>query len=128
MQARDIYLDGSSALPVYEQLREQILHAIARGALRRGDQLPAVRELAAALHINPNTVNRAYAELERDGTLRAQRGIGTFVSDRRHATVAPHRGKLLDLAERFIAQARALGFQADSIGRAVATQLRKQRL
>lgn len=128
MNAREIYLDEGSALPVYEQLREQILHAIARGRLRRGEQLPAVRELASALKINPNTVNRAYSELERDGTLRAQRGIGTFVTDRGNAKMARHRGKLLDLAERFIAQARALGFEAESIGRAVATQLRRQHL
>jgi len=127
MDVRDIFIDDRSALPVYAQLREQIAHAIARGRLRRGDRMPAVRELANALAINPNTVNRAYAELERDGTLRAQRGRGTFVSAPSGASTATYRAKLLDLAERFIAQARALGFEAESIGRVVATQLRKQR-
>ncbi len=127
MKAHEFRLDDRSGLPVYLQLRDQILHAIARGALRRGDRLPTVREVAVALRVNPNTVNRAYAELERDGVLETQRGRGTFVSEAPRGEMRPHRLKLLELAERFVAQARSLGFEADDILRAVNTQNRKQR-
>lgn len=127
LKINELYLDDESALPVYQQLREQILHAIARGRIRRGDRMPAVRDLAHELAINPNTVNRAYAELERDGVLRVARGLGTFVSDGEKLDLASHRVKLAQLAERFVAQARSLGFDAEHIGRAVAAQLRKAR-
>ncbi|MGZ3531632.1 MAG: GntR family transcriptional regulator [Vulcanimicrobiaceae bacterium] len=127
MRAAEFRLDERSGVPVYLQLRDQILHAIARGTLHRGDQFPTVREVAVALAVNPNTVNRAYAELEREGVLDTQRGRGTFVAFAPRGDLRHHRVKLLDLAERFIAQARALGFDADEILRAVETQSRKQR-
>ena len=126
MQARDFHLDDSSGIPVYLQLRDQILHAIARGAVRAGSQLPTVREVAVALTINPNTVNRAYAELEREGILATQRGRGTFVIDHSRKEQRPHRHKLAESAERFVAQARALGFDGDDIVRAVAAQIKRQ--
>jgi GntR family transcriptional regulator len=127
MKANELRLDDSSGIPVYLQLRDQILHAIARGALRGGEQLPTVREVAVALEVNPNTVNRAYLELEREGVLSTQRGRGTFVMDRAKAEQRPHRGRLADAAERFVAQARALGFDNDEIARAVSTQLKRQK-
>jgi len=128
LKTSDLYLDDRSALPVYQQLREQILHAVARGRLHRGDRMTAVRELASQLAINPNTVNRAYAELERDGVLRVARGLGTYVTGGGPRDVSVHRTKLAELAERFVAQARALGFDAEQIGRAVAAQLRRARV
>ncbi len=127
MRTEELRLDERSGVPVYLQLRDQVLHAIARGSLRRGDQLPTVREVAVALTVNPNTVNRAYAELEREGILQTQRGRGTFVADNARGDRRPHRIKLLELAERFVAQARSLGFEADEIARAAEAQLRKQR-
>jgi GntR family transcriptional regulator len=126
MRAIDLRLDDSSGIPVYLQLRDQILHAIARGLLHGGDQLPTVREVAVALAVNPNTVNRAYAELERDGVLATQRGRGTFVADHQRLPQRPHRVKLAEAAERFVAQVRALGFEGDDIVRAVSNQIKKQ--
>lgn len=127
MNADEFHLDDDSGMPVYLQLRDQILHAIARGALAGGDQLPTVREVAVALAINPNTVNRAYAELERASVLETQRGRGTFVAERARAEQRPYRAKLADAAERYVAQALVLGFAEHEIVRAVETQLKRQR-
>lgn len=70
----------SSGLPIYQQLTEQISGAIARGRLSADERLPSVRELSSALVVNPNTVARAYTELEREGTLYTRPGMGVFVS------------------------------------------------
>ena len=85
MELRHLYVDDRSPVPVYAQLSERILGAIARGDLSPGEQLPSVRDVAARLGINPNTVNRAYAELERVGTVETRRGRGTFVARRTDA-------------------------------------------
>jgi len=127
MRTNELRLDERSPVPVYVQLQDQLLHALARGALRRGERLPGVREIASALGVNPNTVNRAYAELEREGVLETKRGRGTFVARSARASGAPQRAKLEQLAERYVAQARSLGFDAEPIERALAAQLRKQR-
>ena len=110
------HLNESSGIPVYLQLREQILHAISRGELKAGDQLPTVREVAVDLSINPNTVNRAYAELERDGFLRSTRGRGTFIAELAMRTGTPKRkDRLDDIGKRALAEARAFGFTADEL-------------
>jgi len=110
------HLNPSSGIPVYLQLREQILHAISLGELRPGDQLPTVREVAVDLSINPNTVNRAYAELERDGVLHSTRGRGTFIAESVPKTGAPKRkDRLDDIAKRALAEARTFGFTADEL-------------
>src|SRR6266540_2214271 len=70
----------SSGVPVYLQLIEQVKHAIDVGALRHGDQLPAIRRVAEDLVINPNTVAKAYRELEHDGVIELRQGAGAFVS------------------------------------------------
>src|SRR5215831_17649035 len=70
-----------NGVPIYVQLREQILALIGRGLLKPGAQVPTMRQVAVALKIDLNTVQRAYAELERDGVLSKQRGVGTFVTD-----------------------------------------------
>lgn len=74
-------ISSGSQTPIYQQLVEQISGAIARGELRTGDKLPAVRALAAELVINPNTVARAYTLLEQSGLVTTKTGSGTFVSD-----------------------------------------------
>ena len=70
----------SSGVPIYLQLIEQVKHAIDTGALRPGEQLPGIRPLAEELVINPNTVARAYRELEHDGVIELRHGAGAFVS------------------------------------------------
>ena len=78
----DIGLDPRSGVPVYRQIIDQIVGGIAARRLRAGDQLPTVRQLAVDLAINPNTVIRAYRELEIRGVLDTQQGSGTFIADK----------------------------------------------
>jgi GntR family transcriptional regulator len=70
----------SSGVPIYLQLMEQVKHGIETGALRRGEQLPGIRPLAEELVINPNTVAKAYRELEHEGIIELRQGAGAFVS------------------------------------------------
>jgi len=72
----------SSGVPIYLQLMEQVKHAIETGALRPGEQLPGIRPLAEELVMNPNTVAKAYRELEHEGVIELRQGAGAFVSDR----------------------------------------------
>ncbi len=76
-----VHVNSSSGLPLYLQIESQLKHAVAAGALRQGDSLPSVRKLASELRINPNTVARAYQDLERDGMIRTVPGGGTYVAD-----------------------------------------------
>lgn len=76
-----LQVNPSSGWPVYLQIEAQIKHRVAAGALKADDPLPSVRRLAAELRINPNTVARAYQELEREGIIRTVQGGGTFVAD-----------------------------------------------
>jgi GntR family transcriptional regulator len=71
----------SSGVPIYLQLMEQVKHAIETGALRPGEQLPSIRPLAEELVINPNTVAKAYRELEHEGVIELRQGSGAFVSE-----------------------------------------------
>jgi len=75
----DFHLDGRSGVPPYLQLVQQVKHAIRIGMLRPGDQLPTVRDVVANLAINPNTVAKAYRELEFEGLVGGRPGLGTFV-------------------------------------------------
>lgn len=124
MKMKSLYVDDDSELPVYAQLREQIMAALGRGELGRGEQLPSVRDVAATLGINPNTVNRAYAELERSGVVATKRGRGTFVA---RARATEEVGRLLQIAERFVAHARSLGYEGQQIVGAVRDQVQRVR-
>jgi GntR family transcriptional regulator len=73
--------NASSGVPIYLQLMEQVKHAIETGALRSGEQLPGMRPLAEELVINPNTVAKAYRELEHEGVIELRHGAGAFVSE-----------------------------------------------
>jgi GntR family transcriptional regulator len=72
----------SSGVPIYLQLMEQVKHAIETGALRPGEQLPSIRPLAEELVVNPNTIAKAYRELEHEGVIELRQGAGAFVSDK----------------------------------------------
>src|SRR2546422_10274733 len=76
-------LDLHSGVPVYRQIIDQVMGGVAAGALAGGDQLPTVRQVAVDLSINPNTVMRAYREMEIRGVLETQQGMGTFVSQKK---------------------------------------------
>jgi GntR family transcriptional regulator len=104
-------LDAHSGVPVYRQLIDQVLGAIAIGALRAGDQLPTVRQVAVDLAINPNTVMRAYREMEIRGILDTQQGAGTFIAEQKLAAPAQERARQLSqLVDEVVARAGSLGF------------------
>lgn len=77
----ELRIDPSSAEPIYSQICEQVRSLVASRALRSGDQLPSVRELAAALRVNRNTAAKAYQMLESDGVIETRAGLGCFVAD-----------------------------------------------
>ena len=104
-------LDLQSGVPVYRQIIDQVQAGIATGSLRRGDQLPTVRQVAVDLAINPNTVLRAYRELEIRGVLETQQGTGTFISHRKARPDHSERERQLEqLVSEFVASAGARGF------------------
>lgn len=109
-------LDIRSGVPVYRQIIDQVMGGIAAGALAAGYQLPTVRQLAVDLSINPNTVLRAYRELEIRGILDTQQGTGTFISHQKvkRDDVERQRG-LNQLAGEFIARAGAAGFTLEDL-------------
>ena len=76
--ALELRLDYDRGIPIYRQIYEAVVAALATGALDHGEQLPTIHELAGKLEVNPNTVARAYGELERDGYIVGKRGVGTF--------------------------------------------------
>ena len=104
-------LDAHSGVPVYRQLIDQVQAGIASGALEAGMQLPTVRQVAVDLAINPNTVSRAYREMEIRGLLDTQQGTGTFVADRRVEFSKDERERQLgQLTSEFVSLAGAAGF------------------
>lgn len=112
----ELTIDTASGAPIYQQITEQICAAIARGRLSEGDRLPSVRELSQALVINPNTVARAYTELEREGTLYTRPGMGVFVSARRPTlSAAERRARLTPSVERVLVEAARLGCTAEEL-------------
>jgi GntR family transcriptional regulator len=109
-------LDLHTGVPVYRQLIDQVRAGIAAGSLTAGDQLPTVRQLAVDLAINPNTVMRAYRELELGGLLETQQGTGTFISDKKPEKNAVERERQLgQMAGEFAARAGAAGFTLEEL-------------
>jgi GntR family transcriptional regulator len=109
-------LDSVSGVPVYRQIIDQVQGGISTGSLRPGDQLPTVRQVAVDLEINPNTVLRAYRELEIRGVLETEQGRGTFVSTRKVQRNELERERQLDqLVGEFVARAGAGGFDAGEV-------------
>jgi GntR family transcriptional regulator len=104
-------LDLRTGVPVYRQLIDQVTAGIAAGTLTPGDQLPTVRQVAVDLSINPNTVARAWRELEIRGVLETQQGTGTFISRQElQRDELEHQRQLTQLVSDFVARAGAAGF------------------
>jgi len=108
----------STGVPIYLQLMEQVKHAIETGALRSGEQLPGIRPLAEELVINPNTVAKAYRELQHEGVIELRHGAGAFVSARaaaKKATEALRAGQAA--VEAAVERLRARGITDEEIRR-----------
>lgn len=111
----EFHLDGRSGVSPYMQLVQQVRHAMRLGMLREGDQLPTVKEVVAQLAINPNTVLKAYRELEHEGLVAARPGVGTFVTATlTNASLAAH-GPLRQDLRRWLTKARLAGLDDESI-------------
>jgi GntR family transcriptional regulator len=122
------HLDLHSGVPVYRQIIDQVRGAIAHGALTVGDQLPTVRQLAVDLSINPNTVVRAYRELELGGLLDTQQGTGTFVSAQTIPRANAERDRQLSqIVADAIARAGAAGFTVEDLLEHLRAQVSRRR-
>jgi GntR family transcriptional regulator len=109
-------LDLHSGVPAYRQIIDQVLGGIAAGMLGTGDQLPTVRQLAVDLAINPNTVVRAYRELEIRGVLETHQGTGTFIAQKKMKQSEVERQRRLNqIAAEFVARAGAEGFTVQDL-------------
>jgi GntR family transcriptional regulator len=106
-------IDRHSGVATYVQIVQQTKQALRLGMLRPGDKLPTAREVVEATAINPNTVLKAYRELERDGLVEARRGLGTFV--RRGLSTAPADSPLRTELDAWAARARAAGLDRDDV-------------
>ena len=120
----EFQLDAGSGVATYLQLVQQVHQALQLGLLKPGDQLPTAQQVVARLAINPNTVLKAYRELEYEGLVAARPGLGTFVTrtlgDGSPATIAPLRREL----QRWLAKARRTGLDDESIEALMLTTFR----
>ncbi len=111
-----IHIDVKSGVPFYRQIIDQVKAAIATEAIAAGDRLPTVRQLAVDLSINPNTVSRAYTELELTGLVETQMGSGTFVGNRPVERDDVERRRLLDqFCQEFLSRVSTHGFTLDDV-------------
>ena len=109
-------LDLHSGVPVYRQIIDQVRSGMASGSLVAGDQLPTVRQLAVDLAINPNTVARAYRELELGGLLETHQGTGSFISTQKIKRADAERERqLAQIVGDCVSRAGAMGFTVDDL-------------
>jgi len=112
----DYSIDPRSGVPFYRQIIERVRFGIARGRLSPGDQLPTVRQLATDLSVNPNTVIRAYREMELGGVLDTQQGSGTYVANHRPQIDELEKSRKLDqFLTEFLARAHGYGLTLDDV-------------
>lgn len=108
-------IDSTSGVAPYRQIVNQVRQALRLGMLRQGDKLPTVKDVVAAVAINPNTVLKAYRELEHEGLVEGRPGVGTFVTrSLADSSLGAHRALRLDLV-RWLTKARLAGLDDDSI-------------
>ncbi len=117
-------IDSRSAVPVYEQLRRQILLHIVSGRSDDGDKLPSIRELAAALRINPNTVAKTYRQLETDGFVTSRKGLGVFINAGIRELQSNRDEIFMDLTDEYLSKVAGLGLNADEIMKGLSGRLK----
>jgi GntR family transcriptional regulator len=111
----EFHLDTRSGVPTYLQLVQQVRQAVRLGVLHPGDRLPTVKEVVSSLAINPNTVLKAYRELDHEGLVESRRGVGTFVSAELPAPPTDGVEALRTALQRWVERARAAGLDDESI-------------
>jgi GntR family transcriptional regulator len=111
-----IHISASDGVPIYLQIVNQVKYLVACGRLAPGEELPPIRALAEQLLVNPNTIARAYLELERDGIVAKRHGSGTYVSDAGSPLARKERMKILsERADALLAEAHHLNVDLDSV-------------
>jgi len=119
-------VDTTSFVPIYEQIKKEIIRRVATGVLKARDALPSIRDLAAELLVNPNTVARAYRELEQDGLISTQKGRGSFIAGRQPPDIGrdveAYLGRVMDEA---IVEARTFNLGTETIMTIFEKRLRK---
>ena len=117
----DITIHLTDGVPIYRQIVNQVKYLVASGLLQPGEELPPIRTLALQLKVTPNTIVKAYDELESSGVVHGRRGAGTFVSEARHSLLADEeRQRLIEQRiDALLAEAHQLNFSADDILRMV---------
>ena len=111
-----IHLSGSDGVPIYRQVVNQVKYLVASGRLNPGDQLPPVRKLASELIVNPNTVARAYRELESDGVVSTRQGAGVFVSGNGSPLARREQNKILsDRIDALLSEAKQMKLDTEAV-------------
>ncbi|GMO61122.1 MAG: GntR family transcriptional regulator [Termitinemataceae bacterium] len=108
-------LDNGSGVPLYRQIIKQIENAVVSGRMGVGDRLPTIRALSVSLKINPNTIAKAYNELEIRGIVQTQVGSGTYIADKKPDAAAERSKKLRCVIDRFLQEAGELGAEKNEI-------------
>jgi GntR family transcriptional regulator len=121
-----IRVNTTSFIPIYEQIKKETVRLVATGVLKPHDTLPSIRDLAAELIVNPNTVARAYRELEQDGLIMTQKGRGSFVAGRAQPDIEKNiEAYLVPVLDEAIAEARKFNLGTERIMSLFESRLRK---
>ena len=113
-------LNPNSGMPIYLQIMEQVKHAVENGVLRPGDQLPGIRKLAETMVMNPNTVAKAYRELEHEGLVELRQGAGAFISENWNAKEVTDRMQTArPIVDKAVERLLALGLSEEEIKRLI---------
>lgn len=111
-----LHVDAKSSKPIYEQIKEQIKENIIKGIFQPGDKLPSVRELSTMLTVNPNTVSKAYQELEREKAIETIRGRGTFIAENYKPRADEERlQEIGDMLRKVVVEAHYLGLSKEQV-------------
>lgn len=122
----EFHLETRSGVPTYLQIVQQVRQAIRLGLLRPGDKLPTVKDVVTSLTINPNTVLRAYRELDLEGLVEGRRGVGTFVAATPEPVPPGDVKNLRALLQRWVDRARAAGLDEENMAALFADTVRPQ--
>lgn len=119
-------MEFDDKLPIYIQIMNYLKKKMVSGEINGGDKLPSGRELSTELKVNPNTVQRSYQELEREGLVYTQRGMGTFATEDKQVVVELKRLMAVEVINNFIEEMRSLGFDNGEIIEIVSDKIKKE--
>lgn len=119
-------IEFNEKMPIYIQIMDMIKRDIVTKKLNGGDKLPSVREMAESLKVNPNTVQRAYQELERENVTYTQRGMGTFITENTEKLASLKKEMAKEIIESFVTGMRSLGFNSNEILEIIKEYLKKE--